>query len=464
MNNKKEHEVQQLLAEKSEFKKEIGVFGGVSIIGGIMIGSGIFYIGAYALQRSGMSMGLSLLAWIIGGVISLLGGLCFAELGAMMPKAGGMYVYLSRAYSPAVGFMNEFTSWLISGAGSNAAIALAFSTALAVLIPMGTITIKFVAILTIIILSGVNYRGVKQGSVIQNIFMIAKTIPLVLILVLGLFMGKQPLNLSLIPVSDPGLSRILGMIAFATIATLWAYDGWTNLNAVAEEIKNPKKNLPLSIIIAISSVTVLYVLFNFAIYRVLPADQINNMINNGDLYLGTKVAKVVLGSIGGIIVAVTMVISMIGSLNGCIMSFPREYYAMAHDNLFFKSFKKLHPKYKTPSTAIIVQMIISSLLVLLRDLNQLTSLVIFSSMTFKALTIGAVIVFRKKLPNIERPYKVWGGLTTVVITILVMVGLIINTLINDPTTSLVGLVVPAVGYLFYRYFKARNQKGMEHNA
>ncbi len=448
------------LSEKTGFKKEIGVFGGISIIGGIMIGSGIFYIGSYVLMRTQMSVGLALLAWIIGGLVSLLGGLCFAELGAMIPKAGGMYVYLSEAYSPSVGFMNEFTSWLLSGAGSNAAIALAFSTVLATLVPIGTVTIKLVAIAMIVILSGINYRGVKAGSIVQNIFMVAKTLPLVLILFLGIFMGNQKPSLGLAGATGSSFSGIIGMIAFATVATLWAYDGWTNLNAVAEEIKEPKKNLPLSIIIAISSVTVLYVLFNFAIYRVLPSAQINTMVGNGELYLGTEVAKVLLGGAGGILVAVTMTVAMLGSLNGCIMSFPREYYAMAHDGLFFKSFGKLHPKYKTPGTAIIVQMVISSFLVLLRDLNQLTSLVVFSSITFKALTIGAVIVLRKKLPDMERPYKVWGGNVTVVITLLIMAGLVLNTFISDPVTSIIGLIVPGVGYLVYLIFKKKKEDGI----
>ncbi|MGE4485021.1 MAG: APC family permease, partial [Oscillospiraceae bacterium] len=256
--------------------------------------------------------------------------------------------------------------------------------------------------------------------------------------------------------------QVMRMIAFATVATLWAYDGWTNLNSVAEEIKNPKKNLPLSIIIAISSITVLYVLFNFAIYRVVSADRIAEMVNGGQMYLGTEAAKVVMGTAGGILVAVTMVVSMLGSLNGCIMAFPREYYAMAHDGLFFKSFSKLHPKYKTPATAIVVQMVISSILVLLRDLNQLTSLVIFSGLLFKALTVGTVLVFRKKSPDLERPYKVWGGRVTVIIELVVMAALLINTLAEDPSTSLIGLVVPAAGFLFYLYFK--NKKDNEANA
>ena len=339
----------------SGFRKEISLFGGVSIIGGIMIGSGIFYLGSYVLQRSEMSMGLSLLVWILGGLISLMGGLCYAELGAAMPKAGGSYVYLSRAYHPAVGFMSGFSSWLLGGAGSIAAIAIAFPKAFSSVIPMSDTTVKVVAVVLILLLTAVNYVGVKSGSLVQNIFMVAKVAPILLILVLGLFVGRQSIDWNPIPASNPSFGGLIGMIAFATVASLWAYEGWTNLNTVSEEIRNPKKNIPLALIIAIIGCTLLFTLFNLAIYRVLPAGEISAMIQNGDIYLGTEVANRVLGSAGQIIVIAAMATAIFGSLNGCILVFPRQYYAMAKDGYFFKSFAKLHPKYKTPATALWVQ-------------------------------------------------------------------------------------------------------------
>ncbi|SHJ18307.1 APC family permease [Lutispora thermophila] len=456
----KQKEIKMMQSEETEFKREIGVFGGVSIIGGIMIGSGIFYLGSYVLERTRMSMGLALLCWIIGGLVSLLGGLCFAELGASHPKAGGMTVYLNEAYHPIVGFMNGFTSWLVSGAGSIAAIAIALPTALRSFVPLSDVAVKAIAIALIVGLTIYNYFGVKAGSILQNISMVAKLIPIAIIMIGALIFGKETPNLSLLPADGGSVSfgSIIGMIAFATVATLWAYEGWTNLNTVAEEMKNPKKNLPLALIVAIGGITVLYTLFNFAIYRVLPHSEVVSMIESGDLYLGTAVAKRILGDTGGVIVIVGMIISMFGSLNGMIIAFPRIYYAMAAEGHFFKSYGKLHPKYKVPTASLIGQCIISVILVLLRNLDQLTSMVVFCGMLFNVLVVVAVLVYRKKFPDLERPYKMWGYPVTVIITILLFIGLMINTLIEDPVTALIGLVVPAIGCLFYLYFDKQLKK------
>ena len=449
-------------AVKSEFKQEIGVFGGVSIIGGIMVGSGIFYLGSYVLMRTGMSLGLALLCWIIGGIISLLGGLCFAELGASRPVAGGMVVYLNEAYHPIVGFLFGFSSWLLSGAGSIAAVAVALPTALRSFFDLSDNIIKVIAIILIVGLTAYNYFGVKRASILQNISMVAKLIPIGIIMIGALVFGKQTPNLSLMPQDGSVVSfgSIIGMIAFATVATLWAYEGWTNLNTVAEEMKNPKKNLPLSLVISIGGILVLYTLFNYSIYRVLPHNEIVTMINDGNYYLGTEVAKRIFGTIGGTIVLLGMIISMFGSLNGMVLTFPRTYYAMAKEGHFFKSYGKLHPKYKVPSTALIFQCAISVVLVLSRNLDQLTSLVVFSGMLFNVLVVGAVIIYRKKYPTLERPYKIIGYPGTVIITILIFAGLMINTFIEDPVTALLGFIVPAIGCIVYYLFDKNLKKNI----
>lgn len=443
---------------ESSFRKEISLFGGVSILGGIMVGSGIFYLGSYVLMRTGMSLGLALLCWIIGGLVSLLGGICYAELGASDPKAGGTTVYLSKAYSPIVGFLNGFNSWLIGGPGSIAALAIALPSALTNIIPMGEWTIKIIAIILIIGLTILNYFGVKSGSRVQNLSMIAKLIPIVIILILGLVMGEVTPDLSLTPATgEVSFGSMISMIAFAVVATLWAYEGWTNLNTVAEEVKNPKRNLPLAIIISIVSITLLYTLFNYSIYRVLPFSEIERLLANNEFYLGTYVAEKLLGNTGRLLVITAMVISMFGSLNGCILAFPRMYYAMSEEGHFFESFKKLHPVYKVPYAPLIVQGLISIALVLLRNLNQLTSLVVFSGMIFNVLSVYAVIIYRKKFPDMERPYKVIGYPVTVILTTIIFVGLLINTFFEDPITSIIGLSVPAVGVLFYIYFDRKNR-------
>ncbi|WP_353095197.1 amino acid permease [Tissierella praeacuta] len=450
------NEVTQI--DDTGFKKEISLFGGVSILGGIMIGSGIFYLGSYVLMRTGMSLGLALLSWIIGGVVSLLGGICYAELGASDPRAGGLTVYLSEAYSPMVGFLSGFNSWLIGGPGSIAALAIALPSALTGIIPMGDWTIKVFAIVLILGLTIVNYFGVKFGTRLQNLSMIAKLIPIGIIMILGLLFGKVSPDLSLVSKTvDVNFGSIISMVAFAVVASLWAYEGWTNLNTVAEEVKNPKRNLPLAIIISIVSITALYTLFNYSIYKVIPFTEIESLIVDNEYYLGTYAAEKLMGSTGSTLVVIGMVIAMFGSLNGCILAFPRMYYAMSEQGHFFKSFKRLHPVYKVPYAPLIVQCIISVILVLLRNLNQLTSLVVFSGMMFNTLGVYAVRIYRKKFPNVERPYKVIGYPITVILTTLIFVGLMINTFIEDPQTSIIGLGVPAVGILFYFYFDRKNK-------
>lgn len=456
--NTKNSNLNESMVSESGFKREISLFGGISIIMGIMIGSGVFYIGSYVLLRTNMTPGLALLSWIIGGIVSLLGGICYAELGASDSRAGGLTVYLSNAYSPIVGFLAGFTSWVIGGPGSIAALAIALPSALTSVIPMGEWTVKLVAIALIVGLTAVNYFGVKSGSRVQNLSMIAKLVPIGIIIVLGLLFGKESPNLSLVPTTgNTSLTSIIGMISFAVVASLWAYEGWTNLNTVAEEMKNPKKNLPLAIIISIVSITIIYTLFNYSIYKVLPFSSIQSYLSNNEIYLGSIVAENLIGKSGTMLVIAGMVVSMFGSLNGCILAFPRMYFAMAKEGHFFNSFKTLHPKYKVPSVPLIVQALLSIILVLSRNLNQLTSLVVFTVMLFNTLGILAVIIYRKKFPNLERPYKVIAYPFTVTLTTLIFIGLLINTFIEDPQTTLIGLIVPAIGVLFYFYFNRRNK-------
>ncbi len=440
------------------FKKEIGVFGGISIIGGIMIGSGIFYLGSYVLERTDMSMGLALLCWVIGGLVSILGGLCFAELGACDSRAGGMVVYMNRAYHPSVGYSFGFTSWVISGSGSIAALAIALPTALANFFHLSDMATKIIAIILIIALTAYNCFGIKLGSILQNVSMVAKCIPIAIILFAGLILGKEHPDLSLVPEgTDPTFGGMIGMIAFATVATLWAYEGWTNLNPVAEEMKNPGKDLPKALILGIGVITVIYALFNFAIYKVLPADQVVSSIESGDIYLGTQVADKLFGGAGGGLILATQLIAIFGSLNGMIIAFPRYYYDMAAEKHFFKNHAKLN-KFGVPQVALISQAVISCILVMLRSLDELTSLVVFAGMLYNVLVIAAVVVYRKKFPDLKRPYKAWGYPVTVVIAIILFFALMINTLVEDPKTAITGLIVPVMGLILWKIFDIKLKK------
>ncbi len=442
-------------------KREVGLFGGISVLAGIMIGSGIFYIGAIVLQRAGMSLGLALLVWAIGGLITLLSGICFAELGAMMPKAGGYYVYLREAYGQRVAFMCGFTNFFLSSSGSIAALAVAFAAAISSMTPLSPLMQKAVALAAIFVLSAINIRGIKFGSFMQNVFMVLKMLPILLILVCGLIMGDEHPDLMHFPSEMPSASTILSMIAFAVLATLWAYEGWTNLNCIAEEIKNPKRNIPLALIGSIIGVAVLYVLFNYAVYRVLPYDTIMQMVTSGNYYLGTAAAQSLFGTAGMVIVGTAMMLAIFNSLNGCIMVFPRMYFAMARDGALFPALGKVHPVYHTPMNAQIASGVMAAILVCSRTLSELTSLVAICGIIFHGLTFLSVIVLRKKYPTLERPYKVWFYPWTIYLVLAFMLCLVVNTIYQDPVTAALGLIVPLVGLALYELFFKKQHEALE---
>lgn len=238
-------------------RREIGLFGGISVLAGIMIGSGIFYIGGIVLARCEMSLGLSLLVWLVGGLITLMSGVCYAELGAMMPKAGGSYVYLREAYGERTAFVSGFSNFILSSSASIAALAVAFAGALATVLPLGPVAQKVVAVGTIVALSLVQIRGIRTGAFVQNVFMVLKLLPIGLIMIAGLFFGTESPDLLAMPSETPSLGAFLPVVAFAVVATLWAYEGWHNLNSIAEEIKNPQRNIPLAILLSIVGVALL---------------------------------------------------------------------------------------------------------------------------------------------------------------------------------------------------------------
>jgi len=452
-----------LTSEKTEFRREITTWGAISIMGGIMIGSGIFYIGSYALMRSGMSQGLALVAWLIGGLVSLLGAICYAELGTMMPKAGGAQIYLNAAYHPCVGYAKAFSAFAIGGPASIAALAIALPTACRSFIDISDTGVKVAGVVLIIGFTAINYFGIKLGDKVQKYTMVAKLIPIILILIAGIFLGKVTPNLSMVPQDGTPVtfSNMVSMIAFSVVATLWAYDGWANVSAVGEEIKDPHKNLPRALMAGVGMVTAIYVLFNFSIFRVLEPGKISSLVESGDYYLGTAAAKQTLGYVGGVAVLLAMIFSMLSSMNGMIITYPRMTYAIAEDGHFFSLFGKLHPTHKVPGNALIVQAIISCIFVIFRSLSSLTTLVTFSGLLWNFLVAVGVIVLRYRMPNAERPYKIRLYPYLVIVASLAFFGLIVNQIITKPETVSIGLIVPVVAVLVYFIFDQRLKKTVQ---
>ena len=443
-----------------QFKKVIGLFGGISLVAGMTIGSGVYYLGSYVLERTDFSFGLALLCRIIGGLVSMLGGLCFAELGASRPVAGGMTIYLSEAYHPALGFINGFSCFILTCSGSIASLAMAAVTGFKGTFGLSELAVKIIAILIIIFFTALNLRGAKLGVAFQSFTMVARVIPLILIIVIGIFMGDNSVDLSLsmegTRAEGHGISGAISLIGFATFASLWAYEGWSNLNTVGEEMKNPKRDLPLAIIISLGFITAVYTLFQFAIYRVLPADQIVSMVQSGDIYLGNLVAKQLMGNFGHVLILAGMTIGILGTINGDVLVFPRTYYAMAKEGFFPKKFAEIDEKSGVPVTASLASSGVAIILVIFNSLQSLTDLLISLSALLNVMCIGAVIIYRIKFPNMERPYKVWGGIPTVIVTIVLFGILLVNNFIEDPKAAIIGLIIPLIGLLFYVYFKKKN--------
>lgn len=430
-------------------KKEIGLFGGISILAGIMIGSGIFVFGSSILERVGFSLGLSLLAWLLGGILTLVSALTYAELGTLFPETGGYYVYLKKAYGKKVAFLSGLMNFVLSSSGSIALLALAFSEVLSYIVPLGVLY-KWIAAFVIILLSVINYMGVKAGTWVQKIFLIAKIIPIFGIIIVGLFMGSEMPDLSFTTREPVGFFQLLTMIGFGVVGTLWAYEGWTNLNTVAGEMKDVKKDLPKALSISTIGVSVIYVLFIFSLYRILGTSATISL-SEGGAVLPIPAMMTLFGETGMRIVFFSILISIFGSLNGSIMVFPRVYYAMAEDQVFFKAFSKVNDRYKTPGIAIIGSGLMA-LVLLVFNFQDLLTFVVFGGLIFNTLIFISIYIFRKRSRELERPYKVIGYPIVPALAILGMVLLIVSTLIESLVPSLIGFGVLLAGYFLYDIF------------
>lgn len=446
----------------NELKKEITLFGGISILAGIMIGSGIFALGGIVLYRSGYSLGLSLLIWIIGGLITLFSGLTYAELGTMSPETGGYYVYLKKAYGKGVAFVSGLMNFVLMSSGSIAVLALLFATILSFMFPVQDF-IKHIAAILIIGTSVIHYFGIKFGSLVQKIFLIVKLLPIIVIIGIGLFKGTEVVSLSLTTAEPISFFKLLPMIGFAIVGTLFAYEGWTNLNTVAGEMKHVKKDLPRAIMFSTLLVMIIYVLFIFSIYRVLPF-AVLEQIANTENYFPMVAMYNLYGDAGLNFVFYAVLLSIFGALNGSVMVFPRTYYAMAKDGVFFSAFKKVDKKYQTPSVAIFGSMAMA-LVLLIFDVEALLTFVVFGALIFNLLIFISVFLFRKREPNLERPYKVWGYPVVPIVAIIGMILLIVATVIQDFQQSMIGLGVLVAGYFIYQLiFKKNKTKEMHEHS
>ena len=436
---------------QNEFTREktLNVWSGMSLLAGIMIGSGIFFLGGQILGRIGNSLPLSLLAWFIGGVITLFSGLTYAELGSLFPENGGYYLYLKEAYGKKVAFLSGTMNLVLASSGSIALLAVLFSQVLSNIFTGLVDYINIIAVLAIVLLTVINYLGLKVGAITQVVFMVAKLIPIVMIIVMGILTGDQAI-VTTNTLSTLSFFEVLVAFGFAVVGTLWAYEGWTNLNSVAGHMKNANKDLPKALVFAIVGVLVIYVLFIFSLYR-LVAYQALLEEQYGWFIFDAAIA--LFGANGGLVIMVSVAISVFGALNGSILVFPRIYQKMSEDGLFFKQFASLDQRFKTPYLALVISGVMSILLIILGfDVNALLTFVVFAGLIFNTLIFVSVFLFRKRKPLAEFPrYQTWGFPYVPALAIFGMVMLLISTLIESFVPSLIGLGVLVIAYLIITY-------------
>jgi basic amino acid/polyamine antiporter, APA family len=451
--------------------RALGVWATTAIVVGTMIGTGIFLKPAEMAHAAGAS-GVVFAAWIAGGVLSMFGALSYAELGAAIPEAGGEYAYLSRGFSPLWGFLFGWMHSIVGRPASAASIAAGLLRFLGFLFPsvaapLFTIhfTIPFaagrtgeftftwaqpLAVGALVLMTFINYLGVRLGGQVQVALTILKISALAAIIGLGFLLAHGTAS-NFLPVWPARIAweTTTGFWA-ALAAALWAYDGWEDLNLVGSEIQNPEKNMPFALIAGVAFVTVVFTLFSAVCFYALPIVSVA-----ASQHVASDVFESFMGHRAAFWITVMMMVSAFGTLNSSVLSGARVDYAMARDGLFFRMAAKIHPKFRTPSNALVLQCILASLMALSGTFEDLTSLFIFATWIFYGLAVCAMIRLRLTEPEMARPYRTWGYPVVPLAFVGGALGLTITTWIARPVRSSIGLALILVGLFFYRYWRKR---------
>ncbi|MFM2284657.1 MAG: hypothetical protein RLZZ543_154 [Bacteroidota bacterium] len=437
---------------------------------GSMIGSGIFIVSA-DIARQTNSGALVLMAWVLTAVITLMAALTYGELAAMFPQAGGQYVYLREAYGKRTAFTYGWSLFAVIQTGTIAAVGVAFAkfcgvffdgiSAKNILFDAGLFTVstqQLTSIIVIVFLSLLNLRDVKNSALIQNFFTVAKIVALLGVVAVGVYYagkGKGTwTNMEPVWPEQMGWGTI-GIFLAALTGSLFSADAWNNITFTAGEIKNPGKNLPLSLAIGTGVVLLIYILVNLIYLYMMPLADIQNAPEDR---VGTALMNSLVGGNGQYVMAAIIMVSTFGCLNGLIFTAPRAYYAMAKDGLFLKKATQLN-KNGVPAFAILIQMIWSSALCLSGKYGDLLDYLMFVVMLFYILTVGAVFILRKKMPNAERPYKALGYPIIPILYILLAACICGVMLYFKTKFALYGLVIVGIGIVVYQFSAKKESEG-----
>ena len=449
-----------------DLPRVLGASQATAIVVGTIIGSGIFLVPREMMQDVGSSA-LVYLAWIVGGLLSLFGAMTYAELGAMLPYAGGEYVYLRGAYGDTPAFLYMWTWFAVAKPASIAAVTAGLARTLGVFaafhwldgrVPgtggaMPLLWSQVFAIGVTWFMTGLNYLGIKKAGDFQLVFTILKG---VLILIVAVFcFASATGSWSNFGTSLPHAVGGLGGFMMALIATLWAYDGWNDLTMVAGEVKHPGRSLPIALIGGLFIVGVLFMATNAAIQYILPAAQIAASERPAVTAL-----TVVAGASGASFVAAAMALSIFVTLNGTVMSGARIPFAAARDGLFFRSFAHIDPRFQSPSTSLVVQGALSTvLLVFLSKFQQFFELAVFAEWLFYMLTATTVFVYRRKMPDLDRPYRVWGYPVLPAIFVVCAAAVLVSSYASNLRGSLLGTGLILLGLPVMWIVRMRNRRG-----
>jgi APA family basic amino acid/polyamine antiporter len=443
----------------TELRKDLGLATALAIVIGTVIGSGIFRVPQTMINSVG-TVPLVFLVWVVGGALSLAGALTYAELAAAMPGAGGEYVYLTEAWGPVWGFLYSWTQMWIGKSGSIATLATAFFEYTAHFIPQfekvwftaGPFPIKYgqiFALVLILVLGLVNYFGVRFGGGVQ-VAMTAVKLALIAFVIVAGILYAHPVAGGAMSAPPPGVPPLATGFVAALVAALWAYDGWNNVGMVASEIKNPGKNLPMALILGTSVVIAIYMLANWAYFRVLTPAEVG-----AHKLVAAEMMQRIQGPVGAALVSIAAMISIFAALNGSILTGARVPYAAARDGLFFKAAARVHPVFRTPGVSILMMTGWAALLVLSGKYDDLFNFVIFGSWILYAMAAASVFVLRRKRPDLVRPYKTLGYPVVPVLFLIGAAALELSTLRDRPVQSLAGILLILLGLPFYYYWKRR---------
>jgi APA family basic amino acid/polyamine antiporter len=433
----------------AELKKELSLYGLAMVAIGSCIGSGIFLTPS---QIAGYlpSPLLILLVWALGGVITLTGALTFAELGAMFPQAGGVYVYLKEAYGGLLGFLYGWVYLAVITSGANAALSIACAYYLAFIFPLNQTGMILTAIGALAVVTIINILRVKAAEIFTNLFTGAKLMGIGAVILLGLIFGRAEFGL-VSSGSKHETGNLLSAFGLALIGVLWSYGGWQHASFVAGEARDARRMIPRAMVIGALVVAVVYLLTNLAYLFLLPVEAIA-----GSQSLAAEAVSTVL-PFGGTLIALLIAVSTFGTLGIYTLSAPRIYYAMAKDGLFFKKLAYVHPRFHTPVNAILVQSAWAVVLLLFwGTFEDLITYVVFTDWIFFGLTAVGIFVFRRTRKDLPRPYRTLGYPWTPLIFVAITFLFVTNALIAKPVHAWAGLILIAIALPFYFFFKSRS--------